>query len=203
MKIQKYNADGDVVKVVDIPLKLAQREKFYLWLHDRKHEQHLPIMAATMSNISLDPQRIGNKTHQTFFSMATSGTSGMKYGSHFIPVPYNVSYELIIAAQYTVEMDQILEQILPFFDPAIFFRVEIPEINNTFNVKLVLDSCTPENPNVDEWKVLQWTLGFTAQTYLLKPATMNTSAISTIGLRAAHFNALTTAKLIEYEADLE
>jgi hypothetical protein len=59
-----------------------------------------------------------------------------------MPTPYNVSFDLAITAEYSSEIDQIIEQILPFFNPAIFTTINIPEINNSFDVKIVLNSAS-------------------------------------------------------------
>jgi hypothetical protein len=70
------------------------------------------------------------------------------------------------------DVDQIVEQILPYFQPHVFIKLHIPELNSTFDIKVLFNSFTPE---IDlEWddenfRVLKHTLDFTVQTYLFRP----------------------------------
>ena len=70
------------------------------------------------------------------------------------------------------DTDQILEQIFPYFDPFIFLKVKIPELNSTFDVKVLFQSCTPEIISEipdEDYRIINYTLDFQLQTYMFKP----------------------------------
>jgi hypothetical protein len=70
------------------------------------------------------------------------------------------------------DIDQILERILPWFQPHIFSRVYIPEIEGSFDIKIIFESASPEfeEEYADEGRrVLRYILDFRVQTYLFKP----------------------------------
>ena len=70
------------------------------------------------------------------------------------------------------DVDQILEQILPFFQPHVYIRIPIPELNSKFEAKVLFNSATPDtNPEFtdEEFRVIKYNLDFTVQTYMMKP----------------------------------
>jgi len=81
------------------------------------------------------------------------------------------------------DIDQIMEQILPFFAPHIFIRLAIPELNVEFDVKVIFQSCTPEvsleMPDED-YRVINYTIDFVAQAWLFKPSKLEGGLIETI-----------------------
>jgi hypothetical protein len=59
-------------------------------------------------------------------------------------IPYTIDYQLAISSLYHNELDQILEQIMPYFTPYVMIRVNIPEIDNYFDCKVILTNVTPD-----------------------------------------------------------
>jgi len=164
MKIAKYNSDGMVNKYVNVPIKLSSKQKFHYWIHDKKHESRLPMMAVDLTGIDSGRSERGvNKDINIPINNETQ---------HRQLVPYNLNFDLIIGALYISEIDQILEQILPFFDPYVIVRIDLPEINNSFNIKINFNSASSEKDieiPEDNYRILNWTLNFTALGYLMKP----------------------------------
>ena len=77
-----------------------------------------------------------------------------------------------IWALHMVDIDQIMEQILPFFSPHIFVRIAIEELNTAFDTKIIFRSATPEvsHEMADlEYRVINYTLDFEVQTWFFKP----------------------------------
>lgn len=169
IQVAKYNDNGSINKVIKVPLRYSPKDKFTYWLfHQKKHEKRLPIMGLALTSIEFDVSRLKNNTTPITYLIDD------EFMRHMNPTPYNMHYKLHIASQYIVEADQILEQILPFFDPNIFVRVDLPEFNNKYNVKVTLDSIaqanTPDTP-LDDNRLVLWELDFTAQSYIFKPTT--------------------------------
>ena len=93
----------------------------------------------------------------------------------FMPVPYNLSFELAIISKNQEDGLQILEQILPFFQPHYNLPVIlVPEIDETKDVPVVLTSVDYEDDyenNFQTRRAIIYTLQFTVKTYLYGPVT--------------------------------
>jgi len=91
-------------------------------MYDRKHEKRLPMMAVNLVGLENAVSERGiNKTIKIPIN---------REEYHKTPIPYNMEFELVIGALYVSEIEQILEQILPFFDPYVVIRLPIAEIDN-------------------------------------------------------------------------
>ena len=99
----------------------------------------------------------------------------------FMPVPYNVDFELAIMSKNQDDGLQILEQILPFFQP--FFNITInlvPELGEAKDFPVSLNSVSYEDDYEGDYttrRTLIYTLSFTAKTYLYGPVTDTTDKL--------------------------
>lgn len=165
IKIAKYNKDGTIREFVTVPLKYAPKEKFYYWLYQRKHEVKFPMMSAYIVNIMPAINERGNNRHLKILSCD-------KQTYHRNLVPYTIEYELVISTMFHNEIDQIFEQIIPYFTPYAMTRVTIPEIDNYFDCKVILESISPDMETEipeDDYRTINWRLNFTVHTYALQP----------------------------------
>jgi hypothetical protein len=184
IKIARYNPDtGALVKYVEVPLKLWAKEKAWYWINEQaKMEEALPIISAEMISIVYDSQRQTNPLQYitNTDTTTTSGASAAAFAgqvSRFLnPVPYNISFSLRIWSLYMVDIDQILEQILPYFAPAIQLKIKLSDLDVTFDAKVVFEAATPEIESEyadEERRVIKWNLDFVVQTYMFKPVETN------------------------------
>lgn len=203
IKIAKYDESGNFHSYVTVPIKNANKEKFYYWINDRRHEKRFPMIGITMNGLYLDQSRLGNKKYETYFS-SVNASGDTKLTKYYNVSPWNINYNVDIISLYQVEMDQILEQILGFFDPNIFIKVFIPEIDNILNIKVLYKNSSP-NVNstipVQDYRYVTWTLGFEAQSWLFKPVTdvpiieqVNTTAYTSISPSADNEIIITTSE---------
>ena len=165
IKVDKYDSEGTITKTVDVPLKLASKQKFYQWLFDRKHEKRFPIMAGSV--IGIKPA-IGERARNQKLEFTTKD----KQYQLQLPAPYTIEFELNIVTKYIDEANQILEQILPWFQPYRYVTVNLPEIDEKFDVKIILDSVSEDKDfemGKDDYRTLSWTISFTAHTKIFKP----------------------------------
>jgi len=171
IKIARYEQDGTFKKLVEVPLKFSPKEKIWFWLNERKDDEMLPIMSVSMTGVEYAMERSTNRNYE--FTVCPSAA---EYGSitrFLAPAPYDISFQLNIWALYMTDIDQILEQILPYFQPHIFINIRIEEINTSFNAKVIFRSASPEHESEysDEGRrVLKYVLDFSVQTLIFKPA---------------------------------
>ena len=90
-----------------------------------------------------------------------------------MPVPYNLSFELAIISKNQEDGLQILEQILPIFQPHFNMAVKLlPEMSEIRDIPVVLNDVEYEDDyegNFTTRRAIIYTLQFTAKTYLYGP----------------------------------
>ena len=127
----------------------------------------LPRMSFEMNTISYDPTRKAGVT-QTF--KTSDGTNLKKV---YMPVPYNIGFELSIWTKLNDDALQIVEQILPYFQPAFTLTVDlVKSIGEKRDIPLVLDNVSFQDDYEGDFstrRALIYTLNFTAKTYLFGP----------------------------------
>ena len=90
-----------------------------------------------------------------------------------MPVPYNIGFELNILTKLNDDSLQIIEQILPYFQPSFNLTVDLVDaINEKKDIPVVLDSISFQDDYEGDFstrRALIYTLQFTAKTYLFGP----------------------------------
>jgi hypothetical protein len=128
--------------------------------------------------LTYDPSRKVTTT-QTF--VVKDPDTGKETKKGFMPVPYNMQFELAIMCKLNDDALQIVEQILPYFQPAYNLTVELVEgIQEKRDVPVVLENITMEDDYTGDFKerrVLLYTLRFTAKTYMYGPVSSATRDI--------------------------
>ena len=98
-----------------------------------------------------------------------------KNKSLFMPVPYNISFELAIISKNQDDGLQILEQILPIFQPHYNLSIKlVPTMGETKDVPIVLTNIDYEDTYEGDFatrRAIIYTLQFTAKTFLYGPVT--------------------------------
>jgi hypothetical protein len=91
----------------------------------------------------------------------------------FMPVPYNLGFELNILVKLNDDALQIIEQILPYFQPSFNVTIDLVNvIGEKRDVPIVLDNISFQDDYEGDFatrRALIYTLNFTAKTYLFGP----------------------------------
>jgi hypothetical protein len=103
------------------------------------------------------------------------GADNEQVKSGFMPVPYNVEFELFIMSKSSDDALQIVEQILPYFQPEYTVTLrESPDLDIIRDVPIVLNSISYEDDYEGDFtsrRSVIYTLSFTAKYYLYGPVT--------------------------------
>ena len=187
----KHTDNSDNVKsVIKVPLAYGPTQKFLARLEqspdlNKPVQITLPRMSFEFTGLTYDPTRKSTTT-QTF--IAKSAVDGTETKKVYLPVPYNMQFELSIMSKLNDDALQIIEQILPFFQPAYSMTIELVDIiNEKRDIPVVLENITMQDDyegNFSTRRVLTYTLRFTAKTYLFGPVSSATRDIikkATIG----------------------
>ncbi len=176
--IQNTSSTGAVTKRLRVPLAYAPKEKFLARLDqqanldDRQFAIVLPRMSFEMTGLSFDPSRKLNKMNKVV-RVKTNEEDGKVMNFNYSPVPYNVDFTLNIFTATAENGLQIVEQILPYFQPDYTVTVRvIPELNLVRDVPIVLGQVSYEDSYTGDFerrRAVIYTLNFTAKTYLYGP----------------------------------
>ena len=98
-----------------------------------------------------------------------------------MPVPYNIGFELSIFTKLNDDALQIVEQILPYFQPSFNLTVDlVSSIGEKRDIPLILDNIAFQDDYEGDFstrRALIYTLNFTAKTYLFGPIAESTSGL--------------------------
>ena len=138
----------------------------------------LPRMSFEFTGLTYDPTRKVTTTQQFTVKDPTSGEESKKA---YMPVPYNMQFELAIMCKLNDDALQITEQILPYFQPSYNLTVNlVGSINEKRDIPIVLENITMQDDYEGDFttrRVLLYTLRFTAKTYLFGPVQSATKDI--------------------------
>ena len=161
---------------IRIPLAYGPTQKFLARIEqspdlNKPMAITLPRMSFEFTGLTYDPSRKVTTTQQFKVKDPNSNTDVKK---SFMPVPYNMAFELSIYCKLNDDALQIIEQILPYFQPQYNLTVElVEEIKEKRDVPIVLENITIDDQYEGDFtqrRVLLYTLRFTAKTYLFGPA---------------------------------
>ena len=173
--IKNKKPDGTIHSSVRVPIAYGPIEKFLARLEQKPDLRErvaitLPRLSFEMSSITYDATRKVS-TMQTFKAQSTVGNKVAK--KVFMPVPYNIGFNLGIMTQYNEDALQIIEQILPFFQPSFNLTVDlVSSIGEKRDIPMILDNMTFDDnygSGYQEKRVITHTLNFTAKTFLFGP----------------------------------
>lgn len=116
----RKNSAGSVISQVKVPLSYAPKQKYLERIRENPDLSansqvalKLPRMSFEITNFIYDTTRQLTKT-STFNTVGSANTSRKKF---FPPVPYTINFQLNIYAKTQDDALQVVEQILPFFNP--------------------------------------------------------------------------------------
>ena len=169
IEIRHDNDSGGEVSRMKVPLAYGPMQKFLAKIEQQPTIQGrpaitLPRMSFEMTNLNYDPSRKASIT-QTFKSGNTDNVKKV-----FMPVPYNVGFMLSIATKLNDDMLQIMEQILPYFQPGLNITLNlISSINEKRDIPIILESINMSDDyegSFDNRRAMITTMQFSAKVYM-------------------------------------
>ena len=183
IEIQQKNSNGSIASTTKVPLAYGPTQKFLARLEQQEDlnkatAMTLPRMSFEFTGLTYDPTRKVTTTQQFTLKDSKDGSIVKKA---YMPVPYNMAFELSIMAKLNDDALQITEQILPYFQPAYNLTVNLTEeVTENKDIPIILENITMQDDYEGDFstrRVLLYTLRFTAKTYLFGPVSKATSDI--------------------------
>ena len=182
--VVRKNNSGVITQSMKVPLAYGPKQKWLTRLDqdaglDSKVALTLPRLGFEIQNLTYDPARKLNRV-QKFKKVKSSASDANKLDTQYMPVPYNVGIQLYAMAKQSDDALQIVEQILPYFQPdyTVTMIQDSTYMDTKRDIPFVLNSVTYDDSYTGSLTSLRriiYTLSFTAKTYLYGP--ISTSAI--------------------------
>lgn len=144
MEVVKKDSAGKIIQKIKVPLGYAPRTKVLARLteqtSDPKMAMKLPRMSFEISSMEYDSNARVSKHKNYTKTIVGDSLQLNKLGA---PAVYKVGFELNILASTQDEGLQMLEQILPMFQPEYTVTIkDIPAMDITTDTPIILESVT-------------------------------------------------------------
>ena len=189
---------GNAVQRITVPITFGPMEKDYLArtenheyiasatdtsgytqveAYGQRYYVQLPRMALSLNGIAYNSQRsYGSNEWAEYYAelVQARGSQFDQLVKTFQPTPYDFNYTLYIATDSMDYISQILENILPYFNPKLFLRVkEFSFLNVERDLPVSIDGVQPEFisneiPD-DDRRYVNATLNLTVEAYMYRP----------------------------------
>ena len=172
--VKHQDSNDAIVQEMKVPLAYGPSQKFLARLEQQPDLNKmvaitLPRMSFEMTDISYDATRKSGIT-QTFKAVDSRDSKLKKV---YMPVPYNIGFELSIMCKLNDDALQIVEQILPYFQPSFNLTVDLVQsIGEKRDIPIVLSNVSFVDDYEGDYatrRALIYTLRFEAKTYLFGP----------------------------------
>ena len=168
--IRHENSNDKSISDMRVPLAYGPMQKFLARLEQQPElnkatQISLPRMSFEMTSLQYDATRKAGIT-QTFKACDDNGNVKKVY----MPVPYNIGFELNLLCKLNDDALQVTEQILPYFQPSFNLTVDLVDsIGEKKDIPIVLDNISFQDDYEGDFSTrrsLIYTFNFTAKTYL-------------------------------------
>jgi len=189
IEIKQEDSSGNINNQFRVPLAYGPTQKFLARINqqpdlNKSVSLSLPRMSFEFIGLTYDPSRKVTQT-QKFKKALTSNKTSIQ--TAYMPVPYNMEFELAIMTKLNDDMLQIIEQILPYFQPAYTMSVNLVEsIGEKRDIPVTLESISMSDDYEGDFsarRALVYTLRFSAKTYLFGPvASANADIVKKVSI---------------------
>jgi hypothetical protein len=214
MKVVKYDSSANIISEKTVPITFAPNEKY----HKDRIEEHyydadnveqgqryylqLPRMALVFNGIAYNADRATGTNQWRYWFQESLGLSTIDLDqviSDYQPAPYDFNYTLYIMTDHLTYFSQIIENILPYFNPKLVLRVkEFSFLNIERDLPVSMDGVNPEfsdDLNENDTRMVNASINLTVQGFMYRPFTYS-KVIKVINKK--YYNYDTSASLESY-----
>jgi hypothetical protein len=168
ISVVRLDGSGGILNQIKVPLAYGPKQKFLSRIDqdtmgDASMAIKLPRMSFEISSLSVDSNKKENKRNTITADLSTDNTKRQTINAQ---VPYNIGMQLSIMTKNQDDGLQILEQILPYFQPD--YTVTIKPIDGWTNFKqdvpIILNDVSIDDQYDGDYvsrRVLTYTINFT------------------------------------------
>ena len=187
LQIVRKDNSGNITQAMKVPLAYGPKQKWLTRLDQDPSLANavaitLPRLGFEIGSLTYDSTRKLNRV-QKFKKVKSASSDANKLDTQFMPVPYNMDITLYAMAKNSDDALQMVEQILPFFQPDYTLTLnDMADMGIKRDVPIILNSVSYEDNyqgDFESRRAIIYTLAFTLKFYLYGPVT-SSSVIKTV-----------------------
>lgn len=172
LTINRYGNDGEVISSMPVPISFGPWQKSLLKNQadpnlDRKYSILLPRLFFDLENIQYDPERRISQSNKIMVKN--------EEGNSFVytPTPYTIYFKLSLIVQNMEDGTQVIEQILPFFQPSYTPSVYLIEgLEEPIDISIDLENVSQTDVYEGDFNTnrrIVWEMSFVMRAYYFGP----------------------------------
>ncbi len=173
--INRMNKAGTSLQQFKVPITYSPKQKWYA-LIDR-HPADTPVVSSQLPRIGFeigDWSRDDSRKNNAIHKLITISDDKGKVFAQFMPVPYKVTFELYILSVNTDDAMQIVEQIIPYFNPDFTSTLNlIPGLAYEYDIRVNMNQSISKRDIYDgdfkERRVLEYSMSFEVDAWYFGP----------------------------------
>ena len=168
--IHVQRKDGTDITDIKVPIAYESQKKYLARLiKDTAKNRQVPRMGFVMNGIEIDMSRAGNQMNELRFDHSDVNKAQTIYS----PTPYNFNFTLDIYVDYMDDGLQIIEQIIPYFQPDFNVVIEeLPELDIQRDVPIEMGAIAMTDEfegDFGEHRIVNWTIDFVMKGHMYPP----------------------------------
>ena len=174
LKIVRMDNTGTVIQQMIVPISYAPWQKVLALATQKPTEpttqMTLPRMSFEITGYTFDPERKISPTRKIRKITGDAETGNRNF--YYSGAPYNIEFSLYIMTKYNEDAIQLVEQIVPFFNPDFTQTARIIPGMDPLDIPLILNGVTSEElyeGAFTESRSILWTLNFTMKAWYFGP----------------------------------
>ncbi len=177
-KIQRLDTNGDLVKEFEVPFTFGPVNKYqYLRTREEENKEYylqLPRISLVLNGINYAPDRATGVNETRHFYDKTIGIDNLDdFYEDMMPTPYDLEFEVAVRTEALDDFSQLMENILPYFNPSQFLRVkEFSFLTIERDLLVLLNSVSPEftmDQEENEKREVNANISVTVKAWLYQP----------------------------------
>ena len=182
IKIKKFGSDGKTISQIKVPIAYGPMQRFLARIEQQTNFDDnvaitLPRISFELTSYSYDPSRKASPITK----FTGKGSTKLKHKKIFLPVPYEIGFRLSFAAKLQDDSLQILEQILPHFQPSFNVTVNMLEgVEEKRDIPFTLANVAFSDEYEGDFstrRFIQYDLDFVAKTYFYSEVPTDESGV--------------------------
>ena len=182
IKIKKFGSDGKTISQIKVPIAYGPMQRFLARIEQQTNFDDnvaitLPRISFELTSYSYDPTRKASPITK----FTGKGSTKLKHKKIFLPVPYEIGFRLSFAAKLQDDSLQILEQILPHFQPSFSVTVNMLEgVEEKRDIPFTLANVAFSDEYEGDFstrRFIQYDLDFIAKTYFYSEVPTDESGV--------------------------
>lgn len=176
--VHRLDDHGSLVKDILVPMKFGPTDKSFQFRAEKefgsKYYVSTPNITFALTNIQYDSERATGVNETRLFYDERIGLDNLDdFWADTQPTPYDFNFSMQILTESMDDWCQIIENILPYFTPAVYLRVkEFSFLDIERDLQMTLSNISTDflmEQGEEEKRYVNGTVDFTVKGVLFKP----------------------------------